>query len=78
METLKLLGSLLLGVFLLVLFFAGWAGVYFASDKLEPGGYDQPAWKWVIFWGVYLGSMLAYPVVVTVLGGAVLHYFGLI
>lgn len=52
-------------ILLVMVFFAGWAGVFLACFKLSPDpvGKKAPAWKWMLFWGVYLGSVLAYPVV---------------
>ena len=63
------------GLLALVLFFMGWATVFFAADKIAPDN-GAPAYKWIIFWGVYRGGMLGYPIVVAALVATAAHKFG--
>lgn len=43
--------------------FAGWAAVYFFNLEVVAPNYGAPWWRWCIFWGVYMTTMLGWPVV---------------
>lgn len=66
---------LLLGV---IIFFAGWAGVFFGLgnlrdklDKQDNNTWGDFRWWHPLWWGAYLGCMLSYPMLWALILGTI-------
>lgn len=76
MEFLKIVGQLLLFCSWLAVGFGGMSGIVMLCMKMVLDDDDLPAWRWMIFWGVYMSSMFGWIIGYVMFGGWLLHVFG--